>query len=227
MVSHLYLRHPILVEIRICRLSSSIIDKLPEASESLGIAYFFFDGRDSQKELQLHNKFIRALISQLSDTQHGGITEKLADLYKRCGEVRQPSDEQLENVLRDILDRFAHAYIMIDALDECTDRERTLNWAQKLISDTKRKAANLHIVVTSRPERDIDENFTALDPHPIDVGEANTNDIAEYLKLHMESKFSKYDENTRAKIKTEMEEHAEGSYAYFFLRFVVIRLIFP
>jgi hypothetical protein len=82
MVSHLYLRGPILVEIKTCRLSSSIIDKLPEATESLGIAYFFFDGRDSQKELQLHNKLIRTLISQLSDTRHGGITEKLADLYK-------------------------------------------------------------------------------------------------------------------------------------------------
>ena len=215
------------MEIKTCRLSSWIFDKLPEATERRGIAYFFFDGRDSQNELQLHNKLIRTLISQLSDTRHGGITEELVNLYKRCGEVQQPSDDQLENVLRNILDKFSHAYIMIDALDECTDRERTLNWAQKLISDTKRKAANLHIVVTSRPERDIDENFMALDPHSIDVGEANTNDIAEYLKLHMESKFSKYDENTRAKIKTEMEEHAEGSYAYFFLRFVVIRLIFP
>jgi hypothetical protein len=202
------------VEILTCPLSSSIIDKLPEATESLGIAYFFFDGRDSQKELQLHNKLIRALISQLSDTQHGGITEKLADLYKRCGEVRQPSDEQLQNVLRDILDRFSHAYLMIDALDECTNREKTLIWANKLISDTNRKAANLHIVITSRPERDIHEILAALDQHPIDVGEANTEEIAEHLKLHMESKFTKYDENTRARIMSELEEHAEGSYVY-------------
>jgi hypothetical protein len=200
-----------------CRLSSSIIDKLPEATESLGIAYFFFDGRDSQKELQLHNNLIRSLISQLSDTQHGGITENLVDLYKRCGEVRQPSDEQLQNVLRDILDRFSNVYIMIDALDECTDREKTLNWANKFISDRNRKAANLHIVVTSRPERDIHEIFTALDLHSIDVGEANTEDVVGHLKLQMESKFMKYDENTRAKIMSELEEHAEGSYVYLVL----------
>jgi hypothetical protein len=208
-----------------CRLSSSIIDKLPEVTESLGIAYFFFDGRDSQKDLQLHTKLIRSLISQLSDTQHGGITEKLADLYKRCGEVRLPSDEQLQNVLCDILDRFSHAYIMIDALDECTDREKTLIWVNKLISDTKREAANLHIVVTSRTERDIYENFAALDPYSIDVGEANTKDIAEYLKLYMESKFTKYDENTRAKIKAEMEEHAEGSYVSLVLPYFQFWLI--
>ena len=154
------------------------------------------------------------------------MTEKLVDLFKRCGEIRQPSDEQLENVLRDIFDRFTHAYIMIDALDECTDREKTLNWAKKLISDAKRKAANLHIVVTSRPERDIDEIFAELDPDSIDVGEANTEDITEYLKLHIESKFTKYDENTRAKIMAEMEEHAEGSYVHLVLPYVHFRLIF-
>ena len=138
----------------------------------------------------------------------------MANLYKICGEVRQPSDEQLQNVLRDILDRFSQAYIVIDALDECVDREKTLNWANKLISDTNCKAANLHIVVTSRPERDIHEIFAALDLHSIDVGDANTKDIVDYLKIHMESKFTKYDENTREKIMSRLEEHVEGSYVY-------------
>ena len=219
------MRGPILVEINTCRLSSSIIDKLPKSTESLGIAYFFFDGRDSRKELQLHNSLIRTLISQLSDTRHGGISGKLADLYKSCGESEQPSDEELQNVLRDILDRFSQTYIVIDALDECTDREKTLNWANQLISDANRNAANLHIAVSSRPERDIHEIFAALDPHPIDVGEANANDIVEYLKLHIESKFTKYDENIRAKIKSELKEHAEGSYVSLVLLSVQFWLI--
>ena len=138
------------------------------------------------------------------------MTENLVDLFKSCGEIHQPSDEDLQHVLRNILDRFSQAYIVIDALDECTDREKTLNWANKLISDINHKAANLHILVTSRPERDIHEIFAALDPRSIDVGETNTKDIVEYLNLHMKSKFTKYDENTRAKIKTELEKHAEG-----------------
>ena len=80
-----------------------MIDNLPKASESLGIAYFFFDGRDSQKELQLHDKLIRALISQLSDARHGGITDILTNLYKSCGGIQQPSDEELENILLQFL----------------------------------------------------------------------------------------------------------------------------
>ena len=214
-----------LVEIITRRLSSWIHDKLPKATESRGIAYFFFDGRDSQKELQLHNNLIRTLISQLSDTRHGGITEILADLYKYCGEVQQPSDEQLQNVLRDILDKFSQAYIIIDALDECIDRGKTLNWVNKLISNTNLKAANLHVVVTSRPERDIHEIFAARDLHSIDVGEANRKDIVEYLKLQMETKFTKYDENTRSKIMSKLKEHAEGSYVYLILSHIQFRLI--
>ena len=225
MVSFLHLRSQILEKLKSCRLSSWIVDQLPEPTEALGIAYFFFDGRDSQNDLQLHNKLLRTLISQLSDSRHGGITEKLADLYKYCGEVQQPSDEQLQNVLRDILDGFSQSYIIIDALDECTEREKTLNWVDGLISDTSRKASNLHIVVTSRPERDISTIFAALDPLSIDVGGANTKDIAEYLKLQMASKFTKYDEITRSKILSELEGHADGSYVYFVLPYAQFWLI--
>ena len=111
---------------------------------------------------------------------------------------------------------------MIDALDECTDREKTLIWAKKLILDANRKAANFHIVITSRPEIDIHKVFVALDPHSIDVGEANTKDIEEYLTLQVESKFMKYDQ---AKIISELKLHAEGSYVCLILLSVHFWLI--
>jgi hypothetical protein len=192
--------------------SSSIIDKLPQPTSSLGIAYFFFDGRDGQTELQLHNKLIRSLISQFSDPRNGGIPSELADLHKKCG-AQPPLDDQLQNVLNNILDGFSRAYIVIDALDECTDRKVTLNWINKLV--TGRKAPNLHIAVTSRPETDIKAVFEVLDPDFIDVGEATANqDIIMYLKCQMESKFKKGDEIIRKEIESRLAEGAEGSYVY-------------
>jgi len=187
--------------------------------------YFFFDGRDSQQELQLHNKLIRSLILQLSDSRHGGPTDKLVNLYKSCGEVQQPLDEQLHKVLLDILKRFLRAYIVIDALDECTDREKTLNWVNRLISDINCKAANLHIVVTSRPERDIHKIFAVLNSQSVDVGEANMVDIVKYLKSQMKSGFMKYDEDIQEKIMAELKARAEGSYVYLVLPFVQFWLI--
>ena len=194
-------------------LSSAIIDKLRPKDAAYAIGYFFFDGRDSQGELQLHDKLIRSLILQFS---RGKIPTALASLYERCN-YHQPSVNQLENALRDILTRFPHAYIVIDALDECTEREMTLNWVNKLVVGTDRKAENLHIVVTSRPEPDIKKVFKGLDSHPIDVGDAEENqDIMKYLKFQMElkSEFNKYDENTQREIELGLEKGAEGSYVY-------------
>ena len=195
-------------------LSASIIDKLSDKNAPFGIGYFFFDGRDSQSELQLHDKLIRSLISQFSH-QRGGTPTELADLYKRCGDHQQPSVSQLQDALRDILDGFSHAYIFIDALDECTDRENTLSWVNTLISDTERTPGNLHILVTSRPERDIETVFMTFDPDPIDIGQVASNqDISNYLELHMKSKFKQYSETTRKKIESGLRERAEGSYVY-------------
>jgi hypothetical protein len=178
------------------------------------LAYFFFDGRDSQSELQRHDKLIRSLISQFSH-QRGGIPTELADLYKRCGDHQQPSVNQLQNTLQDILDGFSHAYIVIDALDECVDRGKTLNWVHSLVAD--RKVENLHIVVTSRLERDIEEAFMAFDSHPIDVVEESSNlDILKYLELQMRSRFfQKYNEKTQKEIEFRLRERADGSYVYF------------
>ena len=190
--------------------SSSIIQKLFEANDGLpcGIAYFFFDGRDSQNALQRHEKLIRSLISQFSH-QRGGIPTELADLYKRCGD-HQPSVNQLQNTLRAILDGFSHAQIVIDALDECTDREKTLIWVKTLVLDTNLK---LHIMITSRPEQDINKVFRMF--NSVDVGKATANrDILKYLELQMESKFKEYNEIVCKEIEFRLRERAEGSYVY-------------
>ncbi|KDR72135.1 hypothetical protein GALMADRAFT_74423, partial [Galerina marginata CBS 339.88] len=191
--------------------SASVINHLSERNPPLTIAYFFFDGRDAQSELQLHDKLIRSLISQFSH-QRGGIPPELADLYRRCGDHQQPSVNQLQNTLREIVNEFSQAYIIIDALDECTDRGKTLIWVNKLVSDTDPKARNLHVMVTSRPELDIKKVMMAFDIPSMDVGEETANrDILKYLEHHMSSDFKKYDEITRKKIESVLRERADGS----------------
>ena len=195
-----------------CLPSSSIIDKLPHPTPSLGVAYFFFDGRDGQTELQLHSKLIRSLIYQLTDTRHGGIPVNLFELHKKCG-VQQPSDNQLQAILRHIVNGLSGAYIVIDALDECTDRQKTLGWIKELVAHTDRNVGkHLHIVVTSRPERDIEKVFGALDQHSIDVGQTAANqDIVKFVQQQMETQFEDYEGITRNKIESSLRAHAEGS----------------
>ncbi|KDR74883.1 hypothetical protein GALMADRAFT_249794 [Galerina marginata CBS 339.88] len=198
-------------------LSSSIINRLSEPDRTpFGIANFFFDGRNSQNTQQHHDQLIRSLISQFSH-QRGGIPANLAALYKLCGDSQQPSVNQLQDALEGILNEFFDTYIVIDALDECTDLEKTLNWVRNIVLGTPagRKVEGCHIVVTSRPLEAITKVFTVLDPHSIDVGEAPENrDIMKYLNFQMESKFENCDEETRKKIKSKLEDGADGSFRW-------------
>jgi len=201
-----------LIRMTNCFLSSSIIEKLFQTNPQHGIAYFFFDGRDGQKELQLHHNLIRALISQVSHKRYGGIPAELVTLYNHCGDYQQPSVNQLQNTLEHILDGFSHTYIVIDALDECIEQEKTLSWVNKIISDTGQKPRKLHVAIASRPLQNIQKIFRKLDPYCIDVAEATENkDIVSYLNVQMESKFLEYDEEVRRKIQTELAKHADGS----------------
>lgn len=201
-----------MVQIKNCLPSSSIIDKLPQPTQSLGVAYFFFDGRDGRTELQLHNNLIRSLISQLSDARHGGIPENLEKLHDKYKD-QQPLDDELQEVLRHILNAFSSAYIVIDALDECTDRQKTLDWVNELFARTDQNLGkHLHMVVTSRPERDIEKVFGMLDQPSIDVGETTANkDIVTYLERQMGTQFQEYDVSTRNNIETKLRKGAEGS----------------
>ncbi|KDR66752.1 hypothetical protein GALMADRAFT_80448, partial [Galerina marginata CBS 339.88] len=79
-------------------LSSSVINELSQKDAPFGMAYFFFDARDSQAALQRHENLIRSLISQFT-YQRGGIPTELANLYKLCGDHQQPSINQLQDSL--------------------------------------------------------------------------------------------------------------------------------
>ncbi|KDR83295.1 hypothetical protein GALMADRAFT_36365, partial [Galerina marginata CBS 339.88] len=104
---------------------------------------------------------------------------------------------------------------VIDALDECTDRKKTRDWVNGIVADMNRNVLNLHIVVTSRPEPDIQEVFTTLDQDSVNVGEATANqDIAKYLNLQLESKFKKYDERTQKEIELRLGKGADGSFRW-------------
>ena len=92
----------------------------------------------------------------------------LVNLYARCGNGHQePTLDDLQNTLRIILGGFSSTFIILDALDECVEREKLLNWIQTLILE-KDNNFGLHLIVTSRPEEEIDDKF--MSHHYIDLG---------------------------------------------------------
>src|ERR1700749_1529748 len=97
---------------------------------------------------------------QFSD-QCDGLPAVLVELYKGCNSGHQePSTDVLQNALQGILDGFSGVYIIIDSLDECVERGELLNWLMKI---TSWRVGKVHLAVTSRPERDIEDHLRLLD----------------------------------------------------------------
>ena len=93
--------------IRISLYSSAIIHDLLQRFNSAA-AYFFFDGRDSQKDFQLHDKLIRSLIWQFSLKCEGRVPKVLVNLYAHCGNGHQePALGDLQIALQRILHGFS------------------------------------------------------------------------------------------------------------------------
>jgi homospermidine synthase len=111
------------------------------------------------------------------------------------------------------MDGLHSVYIVVDSLDECAkfEREKTLQWVCQTVLHT-----NLHMVVASRPERDIIDVLKSLDVHNVDLVKESTNhDISMYLEQQV-SLLKKWDAETRDIVKSTLTERAEGMYAFFY-----------
>ncbi|KAI3326446.1 ankyrin repeat-containing domain protein [Xylariaceae sp. AK1471] len=136
-------------------LSSTIIEDLTKKGTSHGLLYFYFDFNDSSK--QNFDMMLRSLINQLYNKSKD-VRSSLDSLYSSCSQGRQqPSLESLSASFRDMVELAGEVWIVIDAVDECTTRDGypvggLLPWIQSL----QDYQANIHLLLTSRPEQDIE-----------------------------------------------------------------------
>jgi hypothetical protein len=181
-----------------------------ETNPSSAFVYFFFDGRDGQRGLQQIDGLIRSLIAQFA-APYGGIPATLAKLYQSSHDGRsQPSMESLQSVLLNILESFDDIYIVLDALDECTERKDLLKWIKQM---TSWKRSKLHLLATSRPEEDIAKHLRLLDPdHVYMKQDLVTHDIEMYIDciLDGEDSFEQWSDKIKATIKNTLLKDAGG-----------------
>lgn len=121
------------------------------------MSYFYFDFNDVEK--QKPDRMIQSLITQLSRQSTKKLGE-LESLFSTCDSGGRQSDvERLMIVLKEVVESFDETYIVLDALDECSDRvvlmeniEHVQDW----------KLPQLHMLVTSRRLGDIEESLDPL-----------------------------------------------------------------
>ena len=113
-------------------LCSTIIEEVTTfcATRSDEFAYFYFDFNDAQK--QIVDNFLRSVILQIF-IHRTGIPSDIQSLYDQC-RGNQPTREALVRTLLSLLKSSTRAYILIDALDECSERSEMVNLLKQLIN---------------------------------------------------------------------------------------------
>jgi hypothetical protein len=165
--------------------------------------------------LQLVDSLIRSLIVQFA-SPYGGIPATLAKLYQSCHDGKsQPSVQSLQSVLLTILESFDDIYIVLDALDECTERKGLMKWIKQMTSWKKSK---LHLLATSRPEEDITKHLQLLDPDHVYIKQdLVTCDVKRYVDciLDDDDAFDRWNDEIKANIKSKLLESAGGMFVLF------------
>lgn len=138
-------------------LSSTIIEHLLQHCHddiSMVTAYFYFDFNDIQK--QDPELMLRSLLCQL--LQRSITIPKGVDaLFSSCGNgLRLPSMSALIDVTRQAMQEFTQIYVVLDALDESTQRSELMRVLETVAGW---QLDSLHLLMTSRKERDIETSL--------------------------------------------------------------------
>ena len=121
-----------------------------------------------------------------------------------------PSDDKLQEALRQLISGFDTTYILIDALDECSDWEEILEFIETL---HKWDLWQCHLLVTSRKEQQIVELIMAMKPMEVDMSQMPIdNDIEKYIDSMICSsmELKKWKSEEKGLIKQVLLEKAKG-----------------
>ncbi|KFY31884.1 hypothetical protein V493_00710 [Pseudogymnoascus sp. VKM F-4281 (FW-2241)] len=200
-------------------LSSTIVQSLLQhCADNPGkaIAYFYFNFRDTEKRNT--ELMIGSLIFQLLQ-QCSKVPVALEALFSSCGNgQRQPSIDALLGVLQQVIKESLESYLIIDALNECTNRDELMRILEEIAGW---RLEELHILVTSRREVDIetslshyleDDNIIQMQSTFVDV------DIRKYVqhRLSDDKSLAKWsnDPDIRDEIEKVVIEGAHGMFVW-------------
>jgi hypothetical protein len=200
-------------------LSSTAIEHLQqycnEDSQKITV-YFYFDFNDTRKrspEAMLFSLFCQ-LLQRLAT-----IPDSVNALFSSSGKGhRRPSTHELVKIVPHVLQQFTHVYVVLDALDECTQRLELMEMLETVVGY---QLDNVHLLMTSRRERDIEmslesyiqeENSVCLQKDVVDE------DILRYVqqRLREDKGLAKWSKEVaiREEIETALMRGARGMYIY-------------
>lgn len=190
-------------------LSVTILDHIAEINNTT-VLYFFFDFTDAKK--QRLDDMLCSLIFQLSCLRPDS-RRTLDSLFSSHQDGRtQPDTDKLVLCLNTMI-QDEKILVLIDALDECSERPKLLSWLEDFIP----ALANVQLLSVSRPEDDINSSLRNLigDINCISLNKTSINDdigLYVHTRLHMSQEFERWAKlpQVRDSIETALSSKADG-----------------
>ncbi|KAI9875567.1 MAG: hypothetical protein M1830_008336 [Pleopsidium flavum] len=146
-------------------------------SSEIGIAWIYFDyrERDQQKIASL----VACLVQQLA-RRRTLLSDELEDLYTEHSRTQNPvSLNDYSRLLHLETQRSAKTFLVIDALDECTEEGGT---RRNLVAELQRLSSNVQVLFTSRPLPRIGELLD--NPQQLEI-RASKEDVRIYVETQL------------------------------------------
>lgn len=198
----------------LCSTVIEFVSRYQATHSSIGLAFFYFTFSDESK--QTESVMLRTLFWQLSSQVENG-NEELDRLFRRH-KTGLPTPVAMMDHLRRLLQKFQHAYVIVDALDECSRNGARENVLETLETMRKWSLQGLHLFVTSRDEVDIRTSLTSS-VNQIKMSNVEIDqDIARFIegRLHDDRRLQKWSAS-RGIIQEKLGKRAQGMWANLFL----------
>ena len=168
-------------------IENVLVDRSIATDKAIGVGYFYFDFNN--RDQQYCDTMLRSLICQLwvQDRENANAVDAL---YLACGSGgSQPSSKMPRNTLKELVQSFVDAFIILDALDECKERDRLMPSIEEMAAWN---ISSLHMLVTSRKESDIETSLSTIldDEQRICIQSALVeDDIRKYIQSRIRSDY--------------------------------------
>ena len=193
-------------------LSSTIVHELSnDPGQRAKVVYFYFSFNDAQK--QTPESMIRSLILQLFE--QNAETAELKSCYSACNDgMQQPDIEGLLKILKNMTNSSDQKYIILDALDECSDIHELLGRVEEIQGW---RQSNLKLLLTSRRHKDIEDRmqiFTQLEQRICIQSALVDVDISRYVHGRLQTDFLlqrwRNSPQIQEEIRTTLANKADG-----------------
>lgn len=172
---------------------------------SVGIAYFYFDFKEPAKQNAMN--MVLSLLGQVCRHQ-STIPDCVKALYRKQMDHEPPRIANLTLALFDIVKTFKETFLVIDALDECTERPALLGTLRTIIQHER--GEHLKVLVASREEQDIQTSFSSI-PF-LSIRTQMSSDIELYVNesVDTDTRLSSLPKEIQFQIKGTISDGAKG-----------------